>query len=355
MQICLAIRFPYVCSQIRRSADWTCLEEFTEFKVSIAETEPLGSSVCDWSSVKNFFVRLSHHSYLDPAACKGVKLHLPRLLLVVKGSNVHSLGGFGLNMHLFQMIKLAPLPSTWTHWLTSAGVWRKTHDVYALSSGVRQWSCQFWNCFEAVPLFVYGYDMLLFVFPLDLKWWMLFHVELTYHFENWSVAARCRKNDSNLFLKIWIRGPYRNTFFLMACHHQRGLVQHRGECDAEKTSALKWFALKWGPMNIVRLQWYLQRGVWCWLPKGTFIVATWNKKIKLIPRRKGKYGVFRVPVFRDKLSVLGSVVCCSVLLMYSCFHHQKPTNPLDSSEQGTEGDTADRWAGNKKWSMNFMR
>lgn len=32
------------------------------------------------------FVRLYHHSYLDPAACKGVKLHLPRLLLVVKGS-----------------------------------------------------------------------------------------------------------------------------------------------------------------------------------------------------------------------------------------------------------------------------
>lgn len=37
----------------------------------------------------SLFVRLYHHSYLDPAACKGVKLHLPPLLLVVKGNFSH--------------------------------------------------------------------------------------------------------------------------------------------------------------------------------------------------------------------------------------------------------------------------
>ena len=39
-----------------------------------------------------------------------------------------------------------------------------------------------WNCFEAVPLFVYGYDMLLFVFPLDLNWWILFSCRIDISF-----------------------------------------------------------------------------------------------------------------------------------------------------------------------------
>ena len=188
----------------------------------------IGSSVCDWSSVKwtlkvyetsilmstlqllfetilptnmhdwpmyfvqlefvidlSLFVRLYHHSYLDPAACKGVKLHLPRLLLVVMGSNFHTFGRFRLNIHLFQMIKLAPLPSTWTHWLTSAGVWRKTHDVYALSSGGRQWSCEVLELLRSssficlwvwhvIVCFSIGSEMMdVFSCRIDISFWTL--------------------------------------------------------------------------------------------------------------------------------------------------------------------------------------
>ncbi len=102
-----------------------------------------------------------------------------------------------------------------------------------------------------------------------------------------------------------------------------GAASRGGRC--RKTLALKWLALKWGPMNIERLQWYLQRGLWCWLPtKGCIYCCDLKQENQTDTRRKGKYVVFQVPFFRDKLSVVGSVACWSMLLMYSCLHHQNP-------------------------------